>query len=127
MCLSNPGLLLFPVACLLSATCAAQSAAKLTLSQNAQHEVVASVSALVPSCRLTANSAEPTFSIQGTVVTVTQGVAGYMCTNPPAPDKRYERSVNLGRLTDGTYTINWTFPALTGTIAVTGNPKPGVP
>lgn len=112
----------FPVACLLSATCAAQSAPQLTISQNAKHEVVAHVSGMIPSCQLTANSAKPTFHIQGTVITVTQGVAGYMCTNPPAPDKRYTRTINFGRLADGTYTVNWSFPVLTGTITVTGNP-----
>lgn len=122
MRLGNSGLSLFPLACLLSATCAAQSAPHLTISQNAKHEVVAHVSGLIPSCTLTANSAEPTFSIQGMVITVTQGVAGYMCTNPPPADKLYQRTINFGRLADGTYTINWTFPALTGTIAVTGNP-----
>ena len=118
----NPGLSLFPLAGLLLTTCAAQSAPQLKIALNAKHEVVAHVSGLIPSCTITANSAEPTFSSQGKVITVTQGVAGYMCTNPPSPEKLYRRSVNFGRLGDGTYTINWTFPALTGTITVTGNP-----
>lgn len=94
---SNIGLLLLSVVCLRS-TCAAQSAPSLTISQNAQHEVVAHVSGLIPSCNLTASGGEPTFSVRGQVLTVTQGVAGYMCTNPPAPDKLYERTVNFGRL-----------------------------
>jgi hypothetical protein len=119
---TNLRLLLSSLACSLSATCVAQSVPCLTLTQNANHEVVARVSGFVPSCNLTASGGEPTFSVQGNVVTVTQGVAGYMCTNPPAPDKLYERNVNFGRLADGTYTINWTFPVLTGTITVTGNP-----
>lgn len=121
MIATKRSLALFPVACLLSAVCAAQSAPSLTVAQNSHREVVVRMSGLIASCNLTASSAEPTFSVQGRLVTVNQGVAGSMCTNPPHPDKLYERTVNLGRLAAGTYTINWTFPVLTRKIVVDGN------
>ena len=121
MIVSKRSLALFPLACLLSSSYAAQSAPSMTVSQNANREVVLRVTGLIPSCNLTANSAEPTFNVKGMLVTVNQGVAGYMCTNPPQPDKPYEHAVNLGKLADGTYTINWTFPALTGKIVVSGD------
>jgi len=122
MRIQNPVLPLFSIACLLSTNCAAQTAPSLTITQNASHEVIVQASGMIPSCNLTATSANPSFRIQGSVVTVTQGVAGYMCTNPAAPDKQYQRTLNLGRLANGTYTINWTYPELTGTIVVTSNP-----
>lgn len=121
----NPALLpLALIVFLPSAMCAPQSAPNLTISKNAIGEVVASVSGMIPSCGVTATSGGPIFRIQGAVVTVTQGVAGFMCTNAPQPPpkKLYERTVNFGKLTDGTYTINWSYPELTGTITVTGNP-----
>ena len=87
--------------------------ATLTLSRNAGGETLATVTGTVAACGLTALNEVPRFKIQGTVIAVTQPVVGIACMNPPPKEKPYEQTLNFGKLPAGTYTIKWSFPALT--------------
>jgi uncharacterized protein YndB with AHSA1/START domain len=113
---------------LLSASCFAQGIIiipTLQVGQNPSGQVIAYVSQQIPACGITSEDSDPTFTIQGTVITVTQRVIAVTCATPPPPDKYYVAALNFGRLFDGTYTINWNFPALTATYTVAGNPGIG--
>jgi hypothetical protein len=94
----------------------------LTLHQNTSGQLIATVAGTVPACGLVATSADPTYTIAGNTITVTQAVVAIACVNPPPPDNYYIASVNFGRLFDGTYTVNWNIPQLTADYTITGNP-----
>ena len=97
---------------------AAEPSAKLSAKRNGAGEVVATVSGTVRACGLTATNDEPTFLVRGNAVEVTQPVAGIACVNPPPETRAYRRTLNLGKLPAGSYTIHWSFPDLTITYAV---------
>ena len=106
----------------LPAVSIAQSAnPELMISQNASGEVVASVYAQIPPCGITASGENPSFHIDGTVIDVTQPLYGIACVTNPPPYVVYQRSVNVGVLAPGTYTVNWNFPAVSGVYTVTGS------
>lgn len=111
---------LFALACLLPAAGLAESPA-LKVSENAAGEVLVSVSGMIPACGLTALNEAPTFTIEATVIKVHQPIVGVACMNPPPKEKHYERVLNVGKLPAGNYTIEWSFPALTGTYASPGH------
>ena len=113
---------LFALACLIPVAGAAQSPeAKLSVSRNATGDVVISVSGTVPACGLTALNEAPTFTIEGTRIKIHQPVVGVACMNPPPKEKRYERVLDVGKLAQGRYTIEWSFPALTGSYSSSGH------
>lgn len=95
--------------------CFAQpSTGALHVSQNAKHEVIATVTGKVARCGLTALPGAPTFRISGQVVDVTQPVAGVACRAdvPQGALRAYHAAINLGHLPPGDYTVNWSFPKL---------------
>ena len=101
---------------------AAQTAApQLTISQNSEGEVVASVYAQIPPCGVTASSENPSFHVDGTVIEVTQPLFAIACVTNPPPYIVYQRSVNFGVLAPATYSVNWSFPAVSGSYTVAGN------
>ena len=95
---------------------------QLFLNQNTAGQLIATVAGKVPPCGLVADQADPTFTVAGNVITVTQGLIAVTCTNPPPPKRYYVASINVGRLFDGEYTVNWNVPALTAQYTVVGNP-----
>ena len=112
---------LLSLAALAAEIFAAEPSAKLSAKLNGAGEVVATVSGTVRACGLTATNDEPTFVVHGNVVEVTQPVAGIACMNPPPETRAYRRTLNLGKLPAGNYTIHWSFPDQTITYTV----KPG--
>jgi len=101
--------------------CFAQnSAGELRISQNAAHEVTATVTGEVARCGLTAIADEPTFRLSGQVVDVVQPVVGIACRAdvPQGALRPYHVTINLGHLPPGDYIVNWTFPKLTATYKV---------
>ncbi len=108
----------------LAGSCQAQAVPVLAVSQNANGEVIASVSGMIPKCGVTALHGPPTFSVSGKSVSVKQKVAGVMCRRGVPPDARkpYSATLNLGRLPAGTYTIDWSFPQLKATYTVVATP-----
>lgn len=108
----------------------AQSAnPELTISQNALGEVVASVYAQIPPCGVTASGENPSFQIHGTVIDVTQPLFAIACVTNPPPYIVYQRSVDFGALAAGTYSVNWSFPQVSGVYTVVGGPfaiTPGI-
>lgn len=100
------------------ATIAQAAEPQLTISQNAMGETVASVYAQIPPCGITASGDNPSFHIDGTVITVTQPLFAIACVVNPPPFVVYQRSVDFGVLAPGTYTVNWSYPALSGTYTV---------
>jgi hypothetical protein len=92
--------------------------ATLTVARSATGEVRATVSGRIRACGLTALNDEPTFTIDGAKIEVTQHVVGIACMNPPPKDKPYRRTLNLGKLAPGSYTIHWSFPDLSTTYTV---------
>lgn len=106
-----------------SIACCAASAGTLSVSQNAAGEVVAVVSALVPRCGLTAGAA-PSYQVNGYEVDVRQPLIGVTCLTgiPPGAQTDYRATLNFSRLPGGTYTIIWSFPALSARYTVSGTP-----
>lgn len=103
----------------LPAPCLGQVPPTLTISEDAAGNVSGSVSAVIHACGITAaGGAEPTFSIKGTTITVTQPLIAALCVNPPPPDRAYRQTVVFGKLPAATYTVNWNFPELSATYAV---------
>lgn len=112
---------LFALACLIPLAGVAQSAEpKLSVSRNANGDVLIAVSATIPACGLTALNEAPTFTIEGTTIKVRQPVVGIACMNPPPKEKHYEHVLNVGKLAEGRFTIEWSFPAVTGTYSSSG-------
>ncbi|HSE13511.1 MAG TPA: hypothetical protein VLB69_12855 [Rudaea sp.] len=113
---------LLALVCLMPVAGVAQPAdAKLSVSRNAAGDVLIKVSATIPACGLTALNEAPTFAIEGTSIKVRQPIVGIACINPPPKDKHYERVLNVGKLGQGRYTIEWSFPAVTGTYSSPGS------
>ena len=110
-----------------SAACHGQSPGTLSVSQNAAGEVVATASAWIPECGVTALGDPPMVHVNGHEIDVLQPLAGVMCasTVPPDAKKFYAASANAGRLANGTYTVNWSFPALSATYTVGNVPAVG--
>ena len=106
-----------------STACRAASAGTLSVSQNEAGEVIAAVSALVPRCGITAGGA-PSYQVSGYQVDVRQPLIGITCLTgiPPGAQTDYNASLNFGRLPGGTYTISWSFPALSASYTVSGTP-----
>lgn len=94
---------------------------KLSVARNAAGDVLITVSATIPACGLTALNEAPAFTLEGTTIKVRQPIVGIACMNPPPKDKHYERVLNVGRLAEGSYTIEWSFPAVTGTYSTSGH------
>ncbi len=114
--------LLLALMCALPVAGAAQTAEpKLSVSRNATGDVLITVSATIPACGLTALNEAPSFTIEGTTIKVRQPIVGIACINPPPKDKHYERVLNVGKLGEGRYTIEWSFPAVTGTYSASGH------
>lgn len=111
---------LFALACLLPASGLAESPT-LKVSRSADGDVLVSVSGMIPACGLTALNEPPTFTIEGTAIKVHQPIVGVACMNPPPKEKHYERVLNVGKLAAGNYTVEWSFPALTGTYTSPGH------
>ena len=107
--------------CLPALSIAQSADPRLTISQNAMGEVVASVYAQIPPCGLTANGENPSFHIDGMVIDVTQPLYGIACVINPPPYVVYQRSVNFGVLAPGIYTVNWNFPKVSGVYTVAGS------
>jgi len=106
----------------LPAAAVAQSAVpELAISQNPSGEVVASVYAQIPPCGITASGENPSFHVDGTVIEVAQPLFAIACVTNPPPYVVYQRSVNFGVLAPATYTVNWSFPAVSGTYTVAGS------
>jgi hypothetical protein len=113
---------LFALACLIPVAGVAQSPEpKLSVSRNAAGDVLISVSGTIPACGLTALNEAPTFAIEGTTIKVRQPIVGIACMNPPPKERHYERVLDVGKLAQGRYTIEWSFPALTGTFESSGH------
>jgi hypothetical protein len=110
---------LLALACLAPAMCLA-GPPTLSVSRNPAGEVLVSVSGMIPACGLTALNEPPTFTIEGNAIKVHQPIVGVACINPPPKEKHYERVLNVGKLPAANYTIEWSFPALTGTYASAG-------
>jgi hypothetical protein len=109
----------------LGSVCFAQnSSGDLRISQNAAHEVIATVTGKVARCGVTALPEAPTFQRSEQVVDITQPVAGMACRAdvPQGALRSYRVTVNLGDLPPGNYTVNWSFPKLTA--AYTVSPQP---
>ena len=115
---SNVALPFLLLGFLLMRMCLAQTAPSLSVSQDAAGNVSASVSGSISPCGITADGGVPTFSIEGAVITVTQPVVAITCVNPPPPDRFYQETVVFGKLPAATYTVDWSFPALTTTYTV---------
>ena len=113
-------LAVFAAVCLVAGV-AQPAESKLSVSRNAAGDVLIKVSATIPACGLTALNQPPTFVIEGATIKVHQPIVGVACMNPPPKDKHYERVLNIGKLAKGRYTIDWSFPALTGTYASSGD------
>jgi hypothetical protein len=110
------------LACLIPAVGIAQpTGPKLSVTRNAGGDVLIAVSGTVPACGLTALNEPPAFTLEGMTIKVHQPVVGVACMNPPPKNKRYERVLNVGKLAEGRYTIDWSFPALTGTYTNPGH------
>lgn len=99
----------------------AQSAnPELSISQNALGEVVASVYAQIPPCGVTASGENPSFQIHGSVIDVAQPLFAIACVTNPPPYVVYQRSVDFGVLPPGPYSVNWSFPQVSGVYTVSG-------
>jgi hypothetical protein len=117
-----PSILLRAALALLpTAALAQETAPVLSFQQNAAGEVIASVSAHVHPCGLTATGSGLTFTIKGTNIEVTQPLLALACVVNPPPYLVYQGTVNLGVLAPGVYTVNWSFPAVSGRYTVTAN------
>ena len=115
-------LALFAALCLMPVAGVAQPAEPtLSVSRNAAGDVLITVSATIPACGLTALNVAPTFTLEGTTIKVHQPIVGIACINPPPKDKHYERVLDVGKLGEGRYTIEWSFPAVTGTYSSSGH------
>lgn len=131
MSVAKPGTGLLFLVGLFSAACRAQvipappPGPVLDIFQNDAGQLIATVNGPIRPCGITSASGDPTFNVQGNVITVTQNVVAVTCSTPDPPDYYYQATVNFGRLFNGTYTIDWNFPQLTGTYTVTGNPGIG--
>jgi len=101
-----------------SALAAAQPHARLSVSRTRGGEVVAVVRGTVRACGITATNDAPTFVVHERVVEVSQPMAGVACMNPPPRSRPYRRSVNLGKLAPGRYTIRWNYPELSADYVV---------
>ncbi|HZP65898.1 MAG TPA: hypothetical protein VFB32_06275 [Rudaea sp.] len=99
--------------------------ADLRVFANSAGEVIAFVAGTIPACGTTPDGSDPTYTIHGNVIDVTQGTVEVTCTNPPPPDRYYYATVNLGRLFDGDYTINWNVPALSKAYGASGHASLG--
>jgi len=118
----TPGIILRLVLALLPLAAFAQETDPiLTFQQNAAGEVIASVSAHVRPCGLTATGSGLTFSVKGTTIEVTQPLLALACVVNPPPYLVYQGTVNFGVLAPGVYTVNWSFPAVSGRYTVTAN------
>ena len=93
---------------------------ELHISRNAAHEVIATITGEVGRCGVTALSDPPTIRRSGTIIEITQPVAGIACRAdvPQGALRPYQATVNLGSLPPGKYTVNWNFPKLTTTYEV---------
>ena len=99
--------------------------ATLGVFQNTAGQLIAVVSGTIPACGSTPTDAEPTYTIDNFVITVTQPLVAVTCTDPPPADRFYYANLNFGRLFDGNYTVNWNVPALTQAYSIVGNPGIG--
>ncbi|HEX3124688.1 MAG TPA: hypothetical protein VHQ21_15445 [Rhodanobacteraceae bacterium] len=109
------------LAVLPSAAVAQSAAPQLAIIQNPSGDVVASVYAQIPPCGITASGENPSFRVDGTVIEVAQPLFAIACVTNPPPYVVYQRSVNFGVLAPATYTVNWSFPAVSGTYTVAGS------
>ena len=108
----------FPVSAL-----AQQAGVSLSIGTNAAGQVTASYSAQIPPCGVTANGEDPSVSVIGTMITVTQPLFGIACVTDPPPYRVYQRTVSFGALIPGNYTLDWNFPPLTTTFTVSAPPR----
>jgi hypothetical protein len=92
--------------------------AHLSLTRNAAGNVIATVEGTVRACGITASNRDPTFVVHGNVVEVSQSTLPIACMNPPPITKPYRRTLDLGRLPSGKYTIHWNLPELSGDYVV---------
>lgn len=97
----------------------------LSVYQNAGGQLIASVSGYVSPCGLAPTPGDPTYRIDGTTITVTQPAVAVTCTNPMPDPVYFYSAVNVGRVFDGNYTINWNAPPLSQQYLVQGNPGAG--
>lgn len=112
------------VCSLLCVADAAVAAPALNTTRDATGDIIVAVSADVPRCGVTSANASPTFSIDGTTVTVTQPLVAIACIagQSGSATKPYKEQVDLGQLANGTYGVDWSFPKLTGQFTVGDNP-----
>jgi hypothetical protein len=101
-----------------SATHAQVPDARLSLARNAAGEVIATVEGTVRACGITAGNRNPTFTVHGYLIEVTQPTVAIACMNPPPKTRPYRRTLDLGRLPPGKYTIHWSLPELSGEYVV---------
>jgi hypothetical protein len=84
---------------------------RVTFQKDTDGSIIATVSGLRPPCSF--EFLQSSVAVAGFSVSIVTDTAEALCPVPfpPSPPSPYSFSVNLGRLSDGTYSVGWSFRA----------------